>query len=217
MREHDFEPVRGLPENLPEGERILWQGAPSARRLAQEAFHVRAAGAYLLAMLGWRAVSALADGAGLAKTLLGVLEVAPIGVAALAILYLLAFVNSRSTVYTITNRRVVMRFGAAVPKAINIPFRLIDKAGVDVDASGRGDLVLTLTDENRIAFLHLWPHVRPFRFKAAEPTFRGLEDAAAAAEILAAAVDAEIPISRTSSARPRRPQPRLRPDTAQLA
>ena len=32
MSEHhddfDFEPVRGLPQVLPEGERLLWQGAP---------------------------------------------------------------------------------------------------------------------------------------------------------------------------------------------
>ncbi|HBB55427.1 MAG TPA: phosphopantetheine adenylyltransferase, partial [Hyphomonadaceae bacterium] len=33
-KEFDFEPVRGLPEALPAGEAILWQGAPSAWGLA---------------------------------------------------------------------------------------------------------------------------------------------------------------------------------------
>jgi hypothetical protein len=31
-----FEPIRGLPEQLPEGEHILWQGAPDPRVLARE-------------------------------------------------------------------------------------------------------------------------------------------------------------------------------------
>ena len=37
----NFEPIRGLPEKLPEGEHILWQGSPDFRRLAREALGVR--------------------------------------------------------------------------------------------------------------------------------------------------------------------------------
>ena len=32
----NFEPIRGLPEQLPEGEHILRQGSPDPRRLARE-------------------------------------------------------------------------------------------------------------------------------------------------------------------------------------
>ena len=46
MSEHDFEPIRGLPGPLPEGETILWQGAPDWRVLAVQAFHVRAVAIY---------------------------------------------------------------------------------------------------------------------------------------------------------------------------
>ena len=35
-----FEPVRGLPEALPEGEHILWQGSPVPGRLARDAVKV---------------------------------------------------------------------------------------------------------------------------------------------------------------------------------
>jgi hypothetical protein len=46
--DHDFafEPVRGLPEALPPGEEILWQGRPDAWRLALEAFGLGWAAAY---------------------------------------------------------------------------------------------------------------------------------------------------------------------------
>jgi hypothetical protein len=156
--------------------------------LAAEAFHIRLVGAYFLAMLLWRAAASVEAGASLTQALLLTLSVAPIALFALGVLLALAWANSRTTVYTITNRRVVMRFGAAVPKAINIPFRLIKSAALDADRTGGGQLALTLTDENRIAFLHLWPHVRPFRFAAAVPTFRGVPDAAIAAGVLAEAV-----------------------------
>ena len=40
--EHEFEAVTGLPEPLPAGERVLWQGSPDWRALAREAFHLPA-------------------------------------------------------------------------------------------------------------------------------------------------------------------------------
>ena len=56
--EHEFEAAHGLPEPLPPGEHILWQGAPDFRSLARNAFHVRAIGAYFGVMLGLRAAYA---------------------------------------------------------------------------------------------------------------------------------------------------------------
>ena len=44
--EYEFEPQFGLPERLPQTERILWQGAPDAGTLAQSAFHLRKFGVY---------------------------------------------------------------------------------------------------------------------------------------------------------------------------
>ena len=37
LHEHEFEAAPGLPEKLPQGERILWQGAPDALALARAA------------------------------------------------------------------------------------------------------------------------------------------------------------------------------------
>ena len=81
-----------------------------------------------------------------------VLSVTPIALAAVGILAFLAWLNSRTTVYTITNRRVVMRFGAAIPKAINIPFGIIESAAIKPLAGDGGDIALVLKAPNKIAF-----------------------------------------------------------------
>ena len=46
----NFEPVRGLPEALPEDEHILWQGRPDGLRLAKEAWGLNWVLAYFAAL-----------------------------------------------------------------------------------------------------------------------------------------------------------------------
>jgi hypothetical protein len=62
MNEFEHEPVRGLPEKLPAGERILWQGTPSWRALAIRAFHARKVALYFAALVVWRLALAWHDG-----------------------------------------------------------------------------------------------------------------------------------------------------------
>jgi hypothetical protein len=196
MSEHDFEPIRGLPGVPPEGETILWQGAPDPLLLAQQAFHIRAVGGYFAAMLIWRAGSAVIGGEAPLKALGSAASVTPIALVALALLGFLAWLNSRSTVYTITNRRVVLRFGAAIPKAINIPFGIIEGAALKPESNGCGDLALSLKAPNKIAFLQLWPHARPWRMSAPQPTLRAIPNADEVAMILASALALRVPIER---------------------
>jgi hypothetical protein len=198
MSEHDFEPIRGLPGVLPEGERILWQGAPSWLTLAQEAFHVRAVASYFGLMLVWRTIAAVNGGETPFRALTAAASVAPIALVALAILGFLAWLNSRTTVYTITNRRVVLRFGAAIPKAINIPFGIIESAALKPVSKGFGDLALKLKAPNKLAFLHLWPHARPWQMSAPQPTLRAIADSQAVAAILASAIADQVPIERAN-------------------
>ena len=54
-------------------------------------------------------------------------------------------------------------------------------------ADGSGDLPLTLSGEDRIAWLHLWPHARPFHLAHPEPMLRSVPDAAAVAQLLSQA------------------------------
>lgn len=205
--EHDFEPIRGLPGDLPAGERLIWQGAPSWTRLACQAFHVRAVAAYFGLMLGARTIGAIQAGTAPDKALAASLSVAPLALAAIAVLAGLAWLNAKTTVYTVTSRRVVMRFGNALPKAYNLPFTIIESGALKAFADGSGDVALTLRAPNKIAFAHLWPHARPWRAAAPQPTFRAIPDAARVAGLLADAMKAQVaieisPVTASDRARP---------------
>jgi hypothetical protein len=201
MSEHDFEPIRGLPGNLPAGETILWQGSPDWRLLASQAFHVRLVAAYFALMLLWRIATSMADGDPAARAIVTAASVAPIALAGLGLLAFLAWLNARTTVYTITSRRVVLRFGAAVPKAINIPFKIIERADMRLSPDGSGDIALTLQAPNKIAFLQLWPHARPWRMRTPSPSLRSLRAAGDVAATLAAAMREVVPVETPSAVR----------------
>lgn len=197
MSEYEFEPIRGLPEPLPAGERILWQGAPKWWGLAKRAFHARKVAVYCILLLAWHSVTALADGEGAATAALATLGLVPIALVAIGLPVGLAWLFARSTVYTITNRRVVMRFGVAMPMTVNLPFRTIASAALRVDRKGIGDLPLALTGGDRIAWLVLWPHVRPWRLRQPEPMLRAIPEATEVAEILTEALT-RAPTTRTA-------------------
>ena len=128
------------------------------------------------------------------------LAVTPLAAAGLGILALLGWLNSRTTVYTITNKRVVLRFGTAIPKAINLPFGIIESAAVKTYAGEAGDLALTLKAPNKLALLQLWPHARPWRMATPQPTLRAVPDVAAVGAILASAMQKEVAIALTPAA-----------------
>ncbi|MDX2276568.1 MAG: photosynthetic complex putative assembly protein PuhB [Hyphomonadaceae bacterium] len=190
MSEHDFEPVRGLPGNLPAGERLLWQGAPDWWPLAQRAFHVRSVSVYFALLMAWRGVAAFLDGATALNALQAALYVAPAAIIALALLCGLAALMARTTVYTITTKRVVLRFGVAMPKAINIPFTIIESAALKSFSDKTGDLALTLTAPNKINYFLLWPHARPWKLANTQPAMRAVANASVVAAQLADALKA---------------------------
>ncbi len=190
MSEVEVEPVRGLPERLPPGERILWQGSPDVRSLARRAFHVRKLAVYFAVLLGWRVASGFIAGKSLVAVAVSSIWFVPLALAAVGLPALLAWLYARTTVYTITNRRVVIRFGVALPMSLNLPFRIVAAAGLRTYADGTGDIPLTLRGPDRIAYLHLWPNARPWRINQPEPMLRGVAQAAQVAETLAGALAA---------------------------
>eukprot|EP01036_Dinobryon_divergens_P017887 gene17887-24325_t len=62
VHEHEFESAPGLPEPLPPGERLLWQGAPDWRDLARHGFHLNALVVYFGAVLAARAATVMGQG-----------------------------------------------------------------------------------------------------------------------------------------------------------
>lgn len=184
------EPVRGLPGPLPAGETVLWQGAPSWRGLALRAFHLRAVALYFAAILALRLAAQVSGGEPVGAVLASTAWLTLLPLVALLVFGALACLSARATVYTITDRRVVMRIGVALPIVANVPFGVVESAGLRVHADGTGDIPLALKGDDRFGYVHLWPHARPWRFAKPEPMLRAVPDAAAAADVLARALAA---------------------------
>ncbi len=182
--EHEFEPEYGLPEPLPAGERVLWQGSPDWRVLARHVFHVRALALYFAAILIIRGGFVLNDGGTMAAAMKAVAMTLPLVLMALGIALGLALLCARTTVYTITDKRVTMRVGIVLNLTFNLPFARIAAAGFRKIGKDAGDIPLTLAGTDQIAFLHLWPHARPWRIAKAEPMLRCVPQGQEVARIL---------------------------------
>ncbi|MEM7520941.1 MAG: photosynthetic complex putative assembly protein PuhB [Pseudomonadota bacterium] len=186
-----FEPIPGLPEALPEGEYILWQGRPNSLRLAKEALKLNWVLGYFLVLAIWRvgiSSTTLPFGQALAygtPFLFG-------GIVAGAILYLIASVQARSTIYTLTNKRAALRIGAALTMTLNLPYVQIMNANLMLRKSGMGTIAFELMGDTRLSYLMTWPHARPWRFTKTEPAFRAIPDAARVAAIFAEAAEARV-------------------------
>ena len=188
MREHESEPIPGLPERPPEGEAILWQGAPATRSFMTHAFRLHWIALYFVLLAAWH----LAEGwsAGTQDAVGGALRIGARGAVAVGLLAVLARLIARSTLYTITSRRIVMRVGVALPMTVNIPFAAIRTADLRIDGNGRGDILLRLLPGHRVSYIALWPHVRMWRIAQPAPVLRALPQAGTVAQVLARALAA---------------------------
>lgn len=194
--DHDdfqVEPIRGLPELPPEGEHILWQGSPSWLGLARDAFKTRWIFGYFALMAGWSIINSGAGGAPLDWR--AGIPFLVMGGIALALLYLIALIQAKTTVYTITNRRVAMRIGAALTLTLNLPYKWVGSADLAVRPNGNGTIALDLAGSTKLSYLVCWPHVRPWRLSRPQPALRSIPDAESVAHILAEAAQASITVS----------------------
>ncbi len=202
MREHENEPIWGLPEQLPEGEKILWQGKPDWRALTRRALHLPLLAGYFALMLASHAIAALLEGVPAPLAVMNALWFAPFALVTLALVLGFGWLAARSTAYTITNRRLVMRLGIALPITANLPFKVIHAAAVTVHPDGTGDISLALEPTQKISYLFFWPHVRPWQYRRAQPTLRSVPQAAQLAQLLsrALAADAAMPVQPIADA-----------------
>ncbi|WP_405221690.1 photosynthetic complex putative assembly protein PuhB [Lentisalinibacter sediminis] len=190
MSHHDHAPeyMPGIPEPLPEGERLLWQGSPRWQNLAISALHVRKLVFYFALLAAWRIGSDLAGGQGAGAALAGAAGLAVPAGLAVGVLLLIAWQMGRTTIYTVTTERVMLRFGIALPMTANIPFSLVQSAAVKIGSDGSGDIPVTVKPGNGVSWLIFWPHVRPWSFGNAQPMLRGIPDAERVAGLLADAL-----------------------------
>jgi hypothetical protein len=172
--EHEFEAAPGLPAPLPVGERILWQGAPQWRALCVHVFHLRKLAAYFAFMLVLQTLYLLGEpGASLFGSLGTSVMLA---LTCLGMLALIAWFSARGTLYTLTTRRLVMRIGIVLTITLNLPLKQIRGASLLPRKAGQGDIALALAGSDRIGWLHLWPHARPWFLRDPQPTLRCIPD-----------------------------------------
>ena len=181
IAEYDNEPIPGLPGFLPKDEEILWQGSPDWKRLAVNALHVRMIAVYFALLAAFGAVQGSWNGA---------LITLGVGLVCVIILGMIAWGTAKTTMYTLTNRRIVMRIGIALPKCINLPLAQVAGADLALASDGSGNVALTLAGSQRLGWIALWPHARPWRVTVPQPMLRAIPQAAMVADLLARATAA---------------------------
>ncbi|MEC9045561.1 MAG: photosynthetic complex putative assembly protein PuhB [Pseudomonadota bacterium] len=183
-------PHPGLPGPLPENEHVIWQGAPHWRNFARNVFYSRIVVAYFgIVMLVLMGISIL-DGGDWREAAKAAIPVIFFALITIGILSILAWIGARATIYTVTNRRVVMRIGAAFSKSVDIPFKVIESVQLKSSPAGLGNISIKLKVGNSIPYFFIWPHARPWRFRDAEPMLRAVDDVEAIAKILVEQLEA---------------------------
>lgn len=186
MSEYDHEPVRGLPGVPPDGERILWQGGPDFRQMVQSAWHIRLIAAYFAAVTGWMIVRG---------DWIAALVVGASGLVAIGMFVAFAWAVARTSIYTLTNRRLVLRIGVALNKCVNLPLAEIDRADLKLVGDGHGHIVLSLKGLPRLGYPMLWPHARTLRIARPQPMLRAIPDAQGVARALLRATQQIQPVA----------------------
>lgn len=197
MSEYDHEPVRGLPEALPQDETILWQGGPDWKQLVAHALHIRLAALYFAGISGWAITR------GDINTATGV---GTLGLIVFAMQLLFAWGVGRTSVYTLTNKRIVMRIGVALNKCINLPLGEIETADLKMLGQGHGSIVLHLKGMPRMGYIMLWPHARSLRFVRPAPMLRAIPEAQMVGQMLFKAAQQVQPVAVRAAEAPRAPE-----------
>jgi hypothetical protein len=165
------------------------------------AFHARTVAIYFGLLILFRVGYVLSAGESLKVAALSGLWLLLLCTMAVAILALMAWAFARSTIYSITDKRIVIRFGVALPMAVNIPFKAIESVGLRRYKDGVGDIPMSLGDGHSVNYLIMWPNVRPWRFWYAQPMLRGLPDVDRVGALLADALKSANNAEMTASDR----------------
>jgi hypothetical protein len=176
-----------LPADIPPGERVLWFGRPEPVSLWRRGYRADWVAAWFGVMTVWNFVSGTAD-EGVLVGFVSAVRTLGFGAAALAIFAFLAWLSARSTLYVVTERRVVIKTGIALPIFYNVPFKQIGSASLRAYADSTGDVPVALIKGQRIPYFLLWPSARPWRYTSPEPALRCIPNARQVAQILGRAL-----------------------------
>ena len=193
MSHDDFEvePVEGLPERPPEGEEILWQGRPNWWQLTWEALSLPWVLGYFVLLALWRFISVV-DQMPLGQAIGATVPFVLLCGVVVGLLCFVGYVQARCSLYTVTNRRVAMRIGAALTMTLNLPYQQVANAMLDLRKNGTGTIAFETIGDTRLSYILCWPHVRPWHINPSQPSLRCIPDAEHVAELIADAARARV-------------------------
>ncbi len=182
--------AQGLPKKLQPGERVLWRGAPRWRSLLLNAAPIKPLGLYFGLLIAWQIGTVVYDGRSLLEGVAASVWTIGLALAVLAFIAVHSWITTRTTTYTITDRRLVLQIGIALPMTVNLPFTGIENAALKRHGDGTGDIPVALKPENRLAYFLLWPHARPWHIGKPQPMLRCVRDVDHVGKVLGQALAA---------------------------
>lgn len=185
-----IEPQPGIPAPLPKGENILWQGGPDRKAFAIRILHMRKIAFYFGILCLWKGIAGFYDGKAFGDIVTSMGITALMGIAVMLIAWWYAGKVAKATIYTLTNKRLIMRKGVALPVTFQFPFTQIIGASRQVNNDGTATLCLDIAEHTKIAWPVLWPHVRPWHLAKPQPALRHIADYETAERLLIAGLSA---------------------------
>jgi membrane protein YdbS with pleckstrin-like domain len=173
---------------LPSEEPVSWRGRPTWRSAAIRIWKVRIIAIYFALLLADGARLAFAGTGPSSDVLAGDAKLLATAVIALGGLLLLAWLTKRTTLYTIDDHQVTMKYGIALQATLVIPFAAIEHVGIRIHPDHTGDVALRLKPGRQVIYPKLWPHARPWRLFRAEPMLRCIPQAGVAGALLCRAM-----------------------------
>lgn len=139
------------------------------------------------------AAEALQHTDGTGPRLMGVATLSAImALIAIVSVRVLAWQIARSSKYVITDRRLYFNIGIVMRADANIPYSSVEDVDLRRRADGSADLIISLTGEQEIPWLLLFPHMVWRGSTRGRPTFRSLRDPDVASDLLVSALRAYV-------------------------
>ena len=165
-----FEAPKNILDAIPNGESILWKGRPSLWGFSWNLFGLKWITLYL-SILSIVSVARFFASDFYTAFYVDFLPFFLSGIFASIILICLAATQTYSTVYIITENRVIIKTGAALSFLISMPFKKIKEVNLQKRGASIGTISFELLSEKRVPYISCWPSVRPWKFKGTQPAF----------------------------------------------
>lgn len=183
----------GEVSRLPAGERVLWSGAPDQRALARYLLRERWVLGFVAFSFAIGAADAWQHPTDTIPRLIGVgILSLVLALVAVVSIRLFAWRLAKTSSYVITDKRVFFNIGIVLRADANVPYSIVEDVDLRRRADGSADLIISLTGEQEIPWLLLFPHMVWRGGRRGRPTFRALREPDVASELLVNALRAYV-------------------------